>query len=220
MKNNLTEIVFILDRSGSMYGLEADTIGGFNTMLEKQKREDGKALVSTILFDHERKVLHDRKDVQDISPLTEADYTARGTTALLDAIGESIRHVKNIHKYIRPEDVPERTLFVIATDGQENNSEMYSYKQIQQMIHEQEKQGWEFLFLGANIDAAKTARSLGIRKEHAADYHADSQGTQVNFAAMSDAISTVRSRKTLRADWKQGIEKDFSSRGRGKRGKR
>ena len=164
MKKDLTELVFILDRSGSMSGLEADTIGGFNAMIEKQKKTPGEALVSTVLFDHERIVLHDRANIQDIKPMTDRDYSVRGNTALLDAIGFSIHHIGNVHKYARKEDIPEHTIFVITTDGMENASGHYDSDKVKQMIERQKsKYGWEFLFLGANIDAVETARSFGTK---------------------------------------------------------
>lgn len=163
MKKNLTEIVFILDRSGSMAGLEDDTIGGFNAMIEKQKREPGEALVSTVLFDNDCEVIHDRIAVQKIVPLTRNEYYVRGCTALLDAVGGAIHHIGNVHKYAREEDRPEKTLFVITTDGMENASRKYSYDRLKAMIERQKgKYGWEFLFLGANIDAAKEAARFGI----------------------------------------------------------
>lgn len=217
MKKNLTELVFILDRSGSMNGLEADTIGGFNSMIEKQKKEAGDALVSTILFDHETEVLHDRVEIRNIAPLTDKDYSVRGCTALLDAIGGAIRHIGNIHKYARPEDVPEHTLFIITTDGMENASRVYSSDEIKEMIERQKtKYGWEFLFLGANIDAVETARHFGIAEDRAVTYHSDSVGTMLNYAVMSDAISSVRSSRPLSADWKQKIDEDFKKRKKGR----
>ena len=217
MKKNLTELVFILDRSGSMNGLEADTIGGFNSMIEKQKKEAGDALVSTILFDHETEVLHDRVEIRDIAPLTDKDYSVRGCTALLDAIGGAIRHIGNIHKYARPEDVPEHTLFIITTDGMENASRVYSSDEVKEMIERQKtKYGWEFLFLGANIDAVETARHFGIAEDRAVTYHSDSVGTLLNYAVMSDAISSVRSSRPLSADWKQKIDEDFKKRKKGR----
>ena len=217
MKKNLTELVFILDRSGSMNGLEADTIGGFNSMIEKQKKEAGDALVSTILFDHETEVLHDRVEIRDINPLTDKDYSVRGCTALLDAIGGAIRHIENIHKYARPEDVPEHTLFIITTDGMENASRVYSSDEVKEMIERQKtKYGWEFLFLGANIDAVETARHFGIAEDRAVTYHSDSVGTMLNYAVMSDAISSVRSSRPLSADWKRKIDEDFKKRKKGR----
>ena len=215
MKKNLTELVFILDRSGSMHGLEEDTIGGFNSMLEKQKGEPGEALVSTVLFDDETQVLHDRVKLREVKPMTCKEYYVRGCTALLDAIGGAIHHIGNIHKYAREEDVPERTLFVITTDGMENASRRYTAQQVKEMIRRQkEKYGWEFLFLGANIDAVETAGHLGITPDRAVNYHCDSQGTQVNYEAISQAVSAVRSCATLDEHWKDAIEEDFSKRGK------
>lgn len=213
MKKNLTELVFILDRSGSMSGLEADTIGGFNAMLEKQKKEPGDALVSTVLFDHERVVLHDRCEVQEVKPMTEQDYSVRGCTALLDAIGFSIHHIGNVHKYAREEDVPEHTIFVITTDGMENASSHYDRDRVKQMIERQkEKYGWEFLFLGANIDAVETARSYGIPEGRAVNYCSDSLGTRLNYEVVGCAIAGVRGGKAMTDDWKATIEADFAKR--------
>ena len=218
MKKNLTELVFILDRSGSMSGLEADTIGGFNAMIEKQRKAPGEALVSTVLFDNESQVLHDRLDLRRVPVLTDEDYTVRGCTALLDAIGGAIHHIGNIHKYARPEDVPEHTLFVITTDGMENASRRYDSEKVKDMIRRQkEKYGWEFLFLGANIDAVETARQVGISEDRAVNYHADSAGTQLNYEVLSDAISTVRASAPLSAAWKGRIDRDFKSRRQGGR---
>lgn len=213
MKKNLTELVFILDRSGSMQGLEGDTIGGFNSMLEKQKKEPGEAFISTILFDDCTEVLHDRVPVCKVRPMTEREYYVRGCTALLDAIGGAIHHIGNIHKYARSEDVPEHTLFVITTDGMENASRRYSLHQVRQMIERQkEKYGWEFLFLGANIDAVSTAGALGIAPDRAANYHCDSMGTQVNYEALSQAVTCLRSSAGLDEHWKDAIEADFRNR--------
>ena len=217
MKKNLTELVFILDRSGSMSGLESDTIGGFNAMIEKQKKQDGEALVSTILFDDVSEVLHDRVPLQKIERLTDNDYTVRGCTALLDAIGGAIHHIGNIHKYAREEDVPEHTVFVITTDGMENASRRYNVEKVCSMIeHEKEKYGWEFLFLGANIDAIETARHFGISKDRAVTCRADSKGVALQYEAMSDAIDCVRACAPLSASWKKSIEEDEQSRGDGK----
>lgn len=213
MKNNITELVFILDRSGSMGGLESDTIGGFNSMLEKQKKLDGKAYVSTILFDNETEVLHDRLQIQVIKPLTDDDYYVRGCTALLDAIGGAIHHIENIHKYARIEDVPEHTMFVITTDGMENASHKYSLKKVKQMIeHNKKKHNWEFLFIGANIDAIETARSFGIDESRAVNYNADSQGTRIVYESVEKAVTQCRASAPLRADWKENIDKDFKKR--------
>ena len=219
MKRNLTELVFILDRSGSMQGLEGDTIGGFNAMMEKQKREPGEALVSTILFDDRTQVLHDRVKVGEVGPITEKEYYVRGCTALLDAIGGAIHHIGNIHKYARPEDVPEHTLFVITTDGMENASRRYSARRVKEMIRRQkEKYGWEFLFLGANVDAVETAGHLGIAPDRAVNYHCDSEGTRLNYQVVGQAVAAVRCRATLDGRWKEAIEEDF--RRRQKKGQR
>lgn len=210
---NLTELVFILDRSGSMQGLEADTIGGFNSMLSKQQKEAGEAYLSTVLFDDKVEVLHDRIQVDAVRPITQKEYYVRGCTALLDALGGAIRHIGNIHKYARPEDVPEHTLFVITTDGMENASRHYTAPQIKAMIQRQkEKYGWEFLFLGANIDAVETAGRLGIGSDRAVNYHNDSAGTRLNYATVSAAVSAVRCSKPLSPHWKDAIEKDFRER--------
>ena len=215
MKKNLTEIVFILDRSGSMAGLEDDTIGGFNAMIEKQKKEQGEAFVSTVLFDNISEVIHDRVDIQKIEPMTRKDYYVRGCTALLDAVGKAIHHIGNVHKYAREEDRPEKTIFVITTDGMENASHQYSYKDLKRMIERQkEKYGWEFLFLGANIDAAKEAARFGINADRAANYHADRQGTGVIYETVSDAICQVRQCSVpLQANWKARIDEDYQKRG-------
>ena len=208
MKKNLTEIVFILDRSGSMSGLEADTVGGFNAMIAKQKKEPGEALISTVLFDDESVVVHDRVLVQNIAPMTERDYYVRGCTALLDAIGGAIHHIGNVHKYARTEDVPEHTLFVITTDGMENASRRYDSERVKQMIERQKaRHGWEFLFLGANIDAVETARHFGIG--------ADRAGTQLNYEVLSEAVSAVRCSAPLGAAWKERIDEDFRARKHG-----
>jgi len=214
MKKNLTEIVFILDRSGSMAGLEQDTIGGFNAMIEKQKKEPGEAFVSTVLFDSTCQVIHDRVPLGKIAPMTDRDYYVRGCTALLDAVGGAIHHIGNVHKYAREEDRPEKTLFVITTDGMENASRSYSYPKVKEMIQRQkEKYGWEFLFLGANIDAAKEAARFGIGADRAANYHADSQGTGVIYETVGAAISQVRCCSApLAADWKGRIDEDFRKR--------
>lgn len=217
MKKNLTEIVFILDRSGSMSGLEADTIGGFNSMIAKQKKAEGDALISTVLFDSTSEVLHDRVDVQRVRQMTNRDYEVGGCTALLDAIGGAIHHIGNIHKYARPEDVPEHTMFIITTDGMENASRFYSVDRVRHMIERQtEKYGWEFLFLGANIDAIETARSFGIGADRAVNYHSDSEGTQLNYEVLSDTISAVRSNQPIPEGWKERIDEDFKKR-RGKK---
>ena len=212
---NLTEIVFILDRSGSMAGLEGDTIGGFNSMIEKQRQEPGKALISTVLFDNESKVIHDRVDIREIKHMTREDYYVRGCTALLDAVGGAIHHICNVHKYAREEDRPKKTLFVITTDGMENASRKYSYDRLKAMIERQkEKYSWEFLFLGANIDAAKEAARFGIGADCAADYHADSEGTAVIYNAVSEAVCSIRASKPVSADWKKKVDADYKNRKR------
>ncbi len=220
MRENLTELVFILDRSGSMSGLEADTIGGFNSMIKKQQKEEGEALVSTVLFDDQCEVLHDRVEISKIEKMTEDDYYVRGCTALLDAVGGAIHHIGNIHKYAREEDRPAKTLFIITTDGLENASRRYTFKDIKRMVERQkEKYNWEFLFLGANIDAIEVAGNMGIRKERAANFVCDAVGTAVNYSVLDKAISRVRKCKSSEmacafADgaWKAEIDEDYEAR--------
>ena len=213
MKNNITELVFILDSSGSMSGLEKDTIGGFNSMIEKQRRQDGECYVSTVLFDNVSEVLHDRVKLSEVKPMTEDDYTVRGCTALIDAIGGAIHHIGNVHKYARPEDVPEHTLFVITTDGMENASRRYSSEQVKTMIKRQkDKYGWEFLFIGANIDAVETAARYGIDEDRAVNYMADQEGTQILYESVSEAVCNVRSNRKLSKAWSQNINNDYQSR--------
>lgn len=216
MKKDLTELVFILDRSGSMAGLESDTIGGFNAMIAKQKNEPGEAFVSTVLFDNYSEVIHDRLKLTDVPALTDKKYQVRGCTALLDAIGGAIHHIANIHKYARPEDVPEHTLFVITTDGMENASRHYNIEKVRSMIEsEKSKYGWEFLFLGANIDAIETARHIGIDADHAADYCCDSVGTAINYECLNKAVSAVRCAAPMApmgAAWKKDIEEEIKRR--------
>ena len=215
MKKNLTELVFILDRSGSMAGLEADTIGGFNAMIEKQRGEPGEAVISTVLFDNETEVIHDRIPLDRVPRLTEKEYYVRGCTALLDAVGGAIHPIGKVHTYAREEDRPEKTLFVITTDGMENASRRYTYDKVKAMIERQrEKYGWEFLFLGANIDAAREAARFGIRADFAADYHADSIGTEAVYESVCEAVCQVRSSAPLAADWKRKIDADFKGRKR------
>ena len=210
----MIELVFILDRSGSMSGLESDTIGGFNSMIEKQKKEEGEALVSTVLFDNESVVIHDRLPLDRVPRMTEREYFTRGCTALLDAVGGAIHHIGNVHKYARKEDVPEKTLFIITTDGYENASKRYDYEKVRKMIERQkEKYGWEFLFLGANIDAVSTARRFGIDEDRAVNYHCDSAGTALNYEVVSEAIRTVRACAPLSRDWKARIDEDYKKRG-------
>lgn len=215
MKKSLVELVFILDRSGSMAGLEQDTIGGFNAMIRKQKKEHGEAFVSTVLFDNRSEVIHDRIALRDVPEMTEAEYSVRVCTALLDAVGGAIHHIGNVHKYAREEDRPERTLFVITTDGMENASRSYSYDTVKSMIERQkEKYGWEFLFVAANIDAAREAARFGISADRAADYHADSKGASVIYDAVSEAVCSVREAKPMSAGWKRKIDADFRKRRR------
>ena len=209
----MTELVFILDRSGSMSGLERDTIGGFNSMIEKQKREEGEAVVSTVLFDNESVVIHDRLPLDKVSRMTEEEYFTRGCTALLDAVGGAIHHIGNVHKYARKEDVPEKTMFIITTDGYENASKRYDYDKVRKMIERQkEKYGWEFLFLGANIDAAAEAKRFGISADRAVDYHADAPGTALNYEVISDAVCCIRQGVDLDDSWKERIDEDRRSR--------
>ena len=216
MRKNLTEIVFILDRSGSMAGLEKDTIGGFNSLIEKQKKEAGQAYISTVLFDNHSEVLHDRVPLDKIGPMTDKEYFVRGSTALLDAMGGAIHHIGNVHKYARAEDRPDRTLFIITTDGMENASRRYTADKVKEMVQRQkEKYGWEFLFLGANIDAVSTASRYGIERDMAVNYNSDKEGTALNYEVLNDAISHVRLySKPLSSQWKKRIEDDFENRGR------
>ena len=216
-RNNVTELVFILDRSGSMSGLEADTIGGFNAMIEKQKKVDGKCYVSTVLFDDESKVLHDRVELGKIRKMTDDDYYVGGCTALLDAIGGAIHHIGNVHKYARPEDVPAHTMFVITTDGMENASRRYDSDRVKHMINRQkEKFGWEFLFIGANIDAVETASRFGIEKDRAVNYNADKEGTRVLYEGVSKAVCAMRMCEDVDG-WSEEINADFEKRGKNKR---
>lgn len=210
MKNNITEIVFILDKSGSMAGFEADTIGGFNATIEKQKKDEGSAYVSTVLFDNNTEVLHDRVPLDQIKPMTDKDYRVGGCTALLDAIGGAIHHVGNIHKYARTEDVPEHTVFIITTDGMENASVNYNSRRVKEMIERQrERYGWEFIFLAANIDAVETAENIGIKRERAANYCQDPAGVEATYTAMSEAIMAVRGGGPLDdGEWRKNIDKD------------
>lgn len=213
MKNNITELVFILDRSGSMSGLESDTIGGFNSLIEKQKKEKGECFVSTVLFDNVSEVLHDRVRLSRVPEMTKNDYTVRGCTALIDAIGGAIHHIGNIHKYARKEDVPENTMFVIMTDGMENASHIYSSDEVKKMIERQkEKYGWEFLFIGANIDSVETAKHIGISEDRAVNYHADSPGTTVVYDTVCKAVHSVRTKKSLSREWKEAINEDYENR--------
>lgn len=212
MKKNLTELVFILDKSGSMAGLESDTIGGFNSMIKKQKKQDGEAFVTTVLFDNELQTVHDRVPLDSVGDMTDDDYVPGGCTALIDAIGKTIDHIKNIHKYAREDDVPENTVFVITTDGMENASREYTSDKVKKMIEKQKSKGWEFLFIAANIDAVETASHFGIDSDRAVNYHADKKGTSVLYEAVGAAIGSVRRRAPLAKDWSAEIEEDFKSR--------
>ena len=213
MRKNLTELVFILDRSGSMSGLEADTIGGFNAMIGRQRGARGEALVSTVLFDTRSEVIHDRVDIRRIEPMTRRQYTPGGCTALLDAVGGAIHHIGQVHRYAREEDRPEHTLFVITTDGMENASRRYTAERVREMIGRQKARfGWEFLFLGANIDAVQTAGHFGIGEDRAVNYHSDHEGTALNYEVLSDAITTVRNAQPLGREWKQRIDEDYRRR--------
>lgn len=216
MKKNLTEMVFILDKSGSMAGLEADTIGGFNGMIERQKKAEGEALVSTVLFSDGSTVIHDRVDLRKIEPMTDRQYFVGGCTALIDAIGGAIHHIGNVHKYAREEDRPERTVFVITTDGMENASRLYTGDEVKAMVRRQkEKYGWEFLFLGANIDAVKTAACYGIGADRAVTYRNDSRGQKLNYDVVGKAVLHMRTcAEPMGASWKDEIEEDVRMRGR------
>ncbi len=215
MNNHLTEIVFILDRSGSMAGLEGDTIRGFNAMVEKQKKEPGEALLSAVLFADRCTVVYDRVDIRKVEPMTDRQYQVGGCTALLDAIGGAVHHIANVHKYAREEDRPAKTVFVITTDGMENASRAYRYEEVRRMVaHEQEKYGWEFLFLGANMDAISAARSFGIRPDRAVRYKCDAVGTGLNYSVVSETVARVRRHEDIAPDWCAPIAADFESRGK------
>ncbi|MBR0399213.1 MAG: VWA domain-containing protein [Mogibacterium sp.] len=215
MKKNLTELVMILDRSGSMCGLESDTIGGYNSMLQKQRDAEGEVLVSTVLFDDQIEVLYDRVPLEKMPQMTDKEYYVRGCTALLDAVGGAIRHIGNVHKYAREEYRPEKTIFVITTDGLENASREYSYDKVKKMVErQQEKYGWEFLFLGANIDAIETAGRFGISEDRAANYNSDHFGTALNYEVLADTVCRMRvSESRIGAGWKSRIDADYRKRG-------
>ena len=215
MKKNLTEMVFILDKSGSMAGLEQDTIGGFNAMIGRQKKEEGEAYVSTVLFSGGSTVIHDRVDIRQVEPLTERQYRVGGCTALIDAIGCAIHHIGNVHKYARAEDVPEHTVFVITTDGMENASHRYTKAEVKRMVERQkERYGWEFLFLGANIDAISAAEGIGIRRDRAVKYVQDTAGMELNYRVVSDTLCNLRMSRPVAEDWKAEIEADEKARGK------
>lgn len=215
MKKNLTELVFILDRSGSMSGLESDTIGGYNAMLEKQKKEPGEVIITTVLFDDDYELLHDRINLRGISPITDKEYYVRGTTALLDAVGKTINKIVNVQKRTAKEEQAEHVMFIITTDGMENASREYSYEKVRSMIeHQKNKYGWEFIFLGANIEAIATAKRFGIDKDRATNYNADSEGTLLNYEVISETVSCIRANREISENWKKRIDEDFKKRGR------
>lgn len=213
MKKGLTELVFILDRSGSMSGLERDTIGGYNSLLKKQKKEPGEAAITTVLFDDRYELLHDRVNLKGVSPITDKEYFVRGSTALLDAIGRTIDKIGNAQKHTAEEERAEKVMFVITTDGMENASREYGFDKIKAMIeHQKEKYGWEFIFIGANIDAVETAGRFGISANRAANYHADALGTAVLYDAVSQTVSRARSAAPISDDWKKKIDEDYEKR--------
>ncbi len=215
MKKDLAELVFILDRSGSMSGLESDTIGGFNSLLKKQKEESGEAIITTVLFDDRYEILHDRINIKGVEPITEREYYVRGSTALLDAVGKTINKIINVQRNTLEEERAERIMFVIITDGMENASREYNYESVRRLIeHEKSKYGWEFIFLGANIDAIDTAEKFGINEDRAANFHSDSQGTILNYQIISETVSNVRAKKSISKDWKDRIEEDYKKRGK------
>jgi uncharacterized protein YegL len=221
MKKDLTELVFILDKSGSMAGLESDTIGGYNAMLKKQQEQPGEAIVTTVLFDDDYELLHDRINIKGIKPITDKEYFVEGCTALLDAVGKTIKKIDNAQKHTSEEEKAEKVLFVITTDGMENASKEYNYDKVKAMVEKQKKEyGWEFIFLGANIDAAETAGRFGISADRAANYHADSEGTSLNFAVVGEAVSHIRMNKSMASDWKARIDEDFEKRGKKNGGKK
>lgn len=212
-KNDITELVFLLDRSGSMMGLEADTIGGYNALIKQHQQQEGQAVISTVLFDHETLVVHDRVDIRSIAQLSNDDYTVRGTTALLDAVGGSIKHISMVQRYLPEAYKPSKTIVVITTDGMENASTRYTYDDVKRMIGERELNGWEFLFLGANIDAAAEAGKMGIPATRATRYVADDRGTEVLYQAVANATCVLRSEQSLPDDWCRTLNLDSESRG-------
>ena len=214
--NNLTELVFIIDKSGSMSGLESDTIGGFNSMLKKQKKIEGKCFVSTIFFNGKSEVIHDRLPLEKVNELAEEDYEAYGCTALIDALGGAIHHIENIHKYAREEDVPEKTMFVITTDGMENASHIYTSEGVKKMVEKQKEKGWEFIFVAANIDAVETAKHYGIDEDRAVNYVHDAKGTGAVYESVCCAVESVRAKRTLGDNWSKEISEDFKKRNKKK----
>ncbi|WP_426349041.1 vWA domain-containing protein [Alloiococcus sp. CFN-8] len=216
MKKGLTELVFILDRSGSMSGLEGDTIGGYNAMVNKQKKESGEAIVTTVLFDDKYELLHDRINLKGIEPISEREYYVRGCTALLDAIGKTINKIGNVQKHTIESERAEHVLFVITTDGMENASREFNYEKVKRMIeHQKNKYGWEFIFLGANIDAVATAKRFGISEDRASNYNADSEGTSLNYEVISETVSSLRTKGKISEQWKSRIDEDYKSRSGG-----
>ena len=219
MKTNLTELVFILDKSGSMSGLESDTIGGYNAMLKKQQEEPGEAIVTTVLFDDNYELLHDRINIKGIQSITEKEYFVGGSTALLDAIGKTIHKIGNAQRHTKEEQRADKVMLVITTDGMENASKEYNYEKIKKMVeYQKEKYGWEFIFLGANIDATSTAERFGISSDRAANYNADGEGTRLNYEVVSHVVSELRASRPITENWKAEIEEDFSR--RSKKGKK
>ena len=218
MKTNITELVFILDKSGSMSGLEHDTIGGYNAMLRKQQEESGKARITTVLFSHDYEILHDQTDIKEIKPMTAKQYQVGGSTALLDAVGATIHKIGNAQKYAKEELRADKVMVVITTDGMENSSREYTYEKIKQMIERQKRRyEWEFIFLGADIEAVAAAAKLGIEHDRAVNFHSDSEGTKLNYKVISEAVSTIRANKTISEDWKIEIETDYENRGKSKK---
>ena len=214
MRQGLTEMVFILDRSGSMSGLESDTIGGYNAMLAKQQQEPGEAVITTVLFDDQYELLHDRINLRGVTPITDREYFVRGNTALLDAVGKTISKIGNAQKHTAEAERAEHVVVVIATDGMENASREFNEEKVRRMIeHQKSKYGWEFIFLGANIDAIATAERYGIDRDRAANYNADAEGTALNYAVVSEAMCCVRASAPIDANWKQRIDADFKQRG-------
>lgn len=213
MKKDLTELVFILDRSGSMSGLECDTIGGYNSLLEKQRKEVGAAIITTVLFDDKYELLHDRIDIKGVAPITNKDYYVRGCTALLDAVGKTVAKIENAQLHTMETERPEKTLVVITTDGMENSSCEFSKEKVKTLVERmQSEYGWEFIFLGANIDSIKTAGGIGIGAHRTANYHADHAGTAMNFNVVANVVSQLRTKRSVSDDWKDEIDRDYTER--------
>lgn len=215
LKKNTTELVFILDRSGSMGGLEQDTIGGYNTLIEKQKKEEGVAYLTTVLFDDQYDIIHDRVDIHQVAPLTNKEYFPRGMTALLDAVGKTILRISKMHQELDSSEVPENTLVVITTDGYENASKLYNYSDIKTLIAKQKEiYNWEFLFLGANIDAKEEASKFGIKEDKAINYHADNEGVKKHYKEISKTVSHYRATSQFQNNWRDEMDKDYKGRNR------